>query len=371
MKRHAAVLAIAVVILGCKKKDDPGDAPPPPAPSATQGICAAGGGRVSDAMTAPFFERKVAEYCLDPNGETRAYGQSAPAGIEGVCLEQFDGECELYKGYGLDRLVTARYVDGRGGSGEVSIALSRFATKDGAYGFYTRRLLGGADPLKATTDPLEAGGAGALGTGVAYVWRGPYVAQFTYSNVSEPPDQLKQSSGRILPGLARSLGSRLPGEVEPPVAVGLLPAESRVKLGVEVAVQDMLGVSGVGGGAFGYHQDGDRRWRTMALVKSDDAAAKDVLGTFAKLPGAKADKGQPFEAVGFTLRPAGASAKTDWIVARKGNTVLGIGDDALVLGGNLSPAEIAQRTLPREAKLERLKRWLGGAAPAAGSSQPH
>jgi hypothetical protein len=322
-------------------------------------------------MTAPFFPRTAADFCLDPNGETRAYGQSAPAGIEGVCLEQFDGECELYKGYGLDRLVTARYVDGRGSSGEVSISLSRFATKDGAYGFYTRRLLGGADPLKATTEPLAAGAAGALGTGVAYVWRGVYVAQLTYSNVSESPDQLKASSGRILPGLASSLGARLPGELEPPAAVRLLPDESRMKLGVEVDVKDLLGVSGVGGGAIGYHQDGERRWRTIALVKSDDAAAKDVLGTFAKLPGAKVDKGLPFEAVTFSLRPPGATTKTDWVVARKANTLLGVGDEELVLGGTLGPAEIAKLCLPRDAKLEWLKRWVGSGPSAAGSAQAH
>jgi hypothetical protein len=371
MKAHAAVFAIGIALLGCSKKVDRGEAPPPAsAPSASAGICVAGGGRVSDPMTASFFPRVVQDYCLDPNGETRAYGESAPAGIEGVCLEQFDGECEVYKGYGLDRLVTARYVDGRGGSGEVSVALSRFATKDGAYGFYTRRLLGGADPLKATTDPLAAGGAGALGTGVAYVWRGVYVAQLTYSNVSESPDQLKQSSGRILPGLGRALGDRLPGELELPAAARLLPDEARIKLGVEVGVKDLLGVSGVGGGAIGYHQEGERRWRTIALIKSDDAAAKDVLRTFGKLPGAKTEKGLTFEAVTFSLRPP-ASAKTDWIVARKANMLLGIGDEELVLGGTLGPDEVAKLCLPRDAKLERLKRWVESGPAAAGSARAH
>ncbi len=370
MTKYTPLLALAVALLGCSKKEDRGEAPPPPPSAATQGICAAGGGRVSDPMTASFFARKVKSYCLDPNGETRAYGQSAPNGLEGVCLEQFDGECELYKGYGLDRLVTARYVDGRGSAGEVSVALSRFAAKDGAYGFYTRRLLGGADPLKATTEPLAAGGAGALGTGIAYVWRGLYVAQLTYSNVSESPEQLKLSSDQILPEVARSLGSSLPGELDPPAAVGLLPAESRVKLGVEVQVKDLLGVTGVGGGAIGYYQDGTRRWRSIALVKPDDAAAKDVLGTFGKLPGAKADKSLPAEAVSFSLHPPGA-AKTDWVVVRKGNTLFGVGDEELVLSAGLSADEMAKLCLPREAKLERLRRWLLGGPAGAGSARPH
>ena len=63
----------------------------------------------------------------------------------------------------------------------------------------------------------------------------------------------------------------------------ILPAEHRVPLGVTVSVADALGIAGLGGGATGYYQDGEKRYRVLALVRADDAAAGDVLATLKKV----------------------------------------------------------------------------------------
>src|SRR5580692_8784186 len=116
--------------LGCDKdKSDatPGAAPPPPPASATAmaGACASGGGTDGDATSAPFFPRLVKagpiDYCIDPQSEVRAFGEKAKLTLEDVCTSAVDGECEVYKRYGLKRFVSLRYIDGSGAGGGVEI----------------------------------------------------------------------------------------------------------------------------------------------------------------------------------------------------------------------------------------------------------
>src|SRR5689334_10218217 len=107
---------VVVVACGCSKKEtqvEKGSAPPPIA-SSKPGVCNSGGGNVADATSASYFPRVASGYCIDPNGETRSYGEAAKGTLETVCTELLDGECEVYKGFGLKRVVTLRYVDGAG-----------------------------------------------------------------------------------------------------------------------------------------------------------------------------------------------------------------------------------------------------------------
>ena len=223
--RLRLALVIVVALCGCKKKEaaiDRGDTPPP-VESIQPGRCTQGGGNVADPTSAAFFARSVADYCIDPNSETRAYGKNAPGTLDQVCTELFDGECEVYRMYGLERVVTVRYADGKGSTSTVNVVLSRFESARGAYGFYTKRVVADADPIDTKTKSLSAGGAGALASTIAYVWRGLYVAELSYVNDSESPDALRQSAARILPELAKSVGSSVPGDTMLPDTAGLLP----------------------------------------------------------------------------------------------------------------------------------------------------
>lgn len=334
-RRIAAVVFPCWLALpaGCEKNElerEQGEAPPPIA-SAKPGACASGGGRVGDHVSRAYFPRQSGEYCVDPHGDTRSYGAEAGGPLDNACLELFNGECELYKGYGLDRVVTLRYVDGSGSPGAVNVNLSRFETASGAYAFFTKRVIADSDPAVAAPKPLEAGTAGAIGTGIAYVQRGKHVAELSYTNELESPDQIRESSGRVLPRLARDVGSRLPGPDALPQAVTVLPEQHRIPLGVAYEFGDLFGVRGAGAGAVGYYREGERRYRIFAAARGDEPAAKDVFKSLLKAEGAAPLKKLPYSALRLT-RLSEDARKTTWIIGATGRYVMGVGDEELASG---------------------------------------
>ncbi len=374
-KKRSALppLVLALAVSACNKKNElegeQGVAPPPVA-SSKPGLCASGGGKPTDAVSAGYFPRTVGDYCIDPNAETRAYGENAPGTLDKVCTELFDGECEVYKSFGLKRVVTLRYVDGKGSPGSVNVNLSKFESKDGAYAFFTQRVVADADPATAAPAKLEAGGAGALGTGIAYVWRADHVAELSYTNDNESPDQLRASSGKVLPTIAQAIGEKMPGDVALPPAVRELPDVNRVPMGTSYAAKDALGISGVGPGAIGYYKSGDKRWRILIAARPDEDGAKDVIKTLKKLEGAKGLKGVPLtDPLAFAL-PSDSGPKSEWVVARRGSTIVGVGDEPHVLSGDVAPADAAKLKLTQDEKLEHLKKLAGAPAPAASAPAP-
>jgi hypothetical protein len=338
---------------GCSKKDQEVErgAAPPPVASSKPGVCASGGGSVGDAQSAAYFPKVAGEYCIDPNGEARSYGESAKGTLETVCTELLDGECEVYKGYGLKRVVTLRYVDGKGSPATVNVTASRFATPEGAYGFFTKRVVADGDPADGTPRELAAGAAGALGTGIAYVWRGEHVAELSYANELETPDQIRASSDKVLPEIARELGQRLPGEAGPLPATRLLPKEQLLPMGISYSHKDLLGVSGLGPGATGFYRDGVQRFRVLALARADEDSAKDVIGTLKKLPGSKVQKDLGFDAVAFSTRESEGAPQAEWLAGRSGSRLLIVGDEPLALKAGSD----ASARLPSDKKLALLK----------------
>ncbi|HKO47408.1 MAG TPA: DUF6599 family protein [Polyangiaceae bacterium] len=354
---RAAILALlACPAVACsKERATERGAPPPPIASSKPGACASGGGTVKDSVSAAFFPRLAADYCVDPNSEARAFGENAPNSLDAVCTELFDGECEVYKSYGLKRVVTLRYIDGKGSPGAVNVNLSRFASAEGAYGFFTKRVVADADPAETGPAPLEAGGAAALGSGIAYVWRADMVAELSYTNELEPPDQLKASAQRALPPIAKAMGEVLPGDAHLPKAVSLLPVANRLPMGVSYAAKDLLGIAGTGPGALGFYREGTERYRVFSLTRIDEDSAKDVLKTLRKVDGAKGLKDTGVDAVAFSIRDEESSPLIGWVVGRKGSTVVGVGDEPFVLRGK--PDSQAAR-IPEAKKLERVKAIL-------------
>lgn len=345
-----------LALAGCEKNDlenERGEAPPP-VKSAAPGACTAGGGRVGDGVSRAYFPRQSGEYCIDPHGDTRTYGAEAGAPLDNACLQLFDGECEIYKSYGLDRVVTLRYVDGAGSPGAVNVNLSRFGTVSGAYAFFTKRVIADSDPAVAAPEPLDAGSAGALGTGIAYVQRGKHVAELSYTNELESPDQIKASSARVLPTLARDVGLRLPEPDALPEAVTVLPKPYRIPLGVAYEFGDLLGVKGAGEGAMGYYREGKKRYRVLAAARQDAAAAKDAFQSLLKAQGAAPIKKLGYSALRLT-RLSEEARKTTWIVGLRDRYVLGIGDEELESGA----ADDAR--LPDDEKQKRLRELLAKA----------
>jgi uncharacterized protein DUF6599 len=345
-RRLVAFVCLAWFSAGCSKPDakvEQGSAPPPVA-SSKPGACAAGGGSVSDQVSAAYFPRVAGSYCIDPNGDARSYGEAAKGTLETVCTELLDGECEVYKSYGLKRVVTLRYVDGAGSPGTVNVITSRFASAEGAYAFFTKRVIADGDPVDGTPQELKAGAKGALGTGIAYVWRGELVAELSYSNELETPDQIKVTSAKVLPELARQIGEHLPGDESALPGVRLLPQEHLVPMGISYAHRDALGIAGLGAGAVGYYRSGSERYRVVGLSRADEDSAKDVIGSLKKLPGARGQKDLGFDAVAFSTREAEGALQAEWLAGRSGSNVIIVGDEPLVLKPGAEAAHLPAAT---------------------------
>lgn len=360
---HLVAAAVATIALvACSRGEEPQQrrgAPPPPVKSAAPGACAAGGGKIADATSAPFFPVTSSGFCLDPHGGDKTFGEGGTLPLDNICTDVFDGECEIYKGFGVRRVVEARYVDGAGTPATLDVHLSKFATSEGAYAMFTKRVVGDGDPAEPSTPrPIEGGASAALGLGNAYLWRGLYLAEITYNNETAAEAAIKAAGEKILPALVKDMGQKIPGEAALPPAAAALPKEDRIPLGVRFVSRDMLGVDGAGAGAFGYYRAGDKRWRVASIVRADADQAKDVLATLGKLPGASKEKGVGDGAVRL-MRKEGEGAAAEWVFARAGKAVLGVGDEVRVLKSGMSAEEHGKLALHKEEKLERLKKLLG------------
>lgn len=355
---HFASVLSLVISLGCTKSEEPRRSPPPPPAAAPKpAACAAGGGKVSDAASAPLFPPTSGGFCLDPNGGEKVCGEGAPFPIDHIC-DLFDGECEIYKGYGVRRVVQVRYVDGGGTPATLDVYLSKYGTSEGAYAMFTRRVVGDGDPAdEATPRPIPGGGAAALGVGNAYVWRGAYLAEVTYNNEAVAEAAIKVASERLLPGIIKDLGDRLPGEAALPPSAAALPAEGLIPLGRRFVTKDLLGVDGLGPGAFGYYRTGSKRYRVASLVRADVDQAKDILSTLSKLPGASREKRIGEGAVRL-MHNDGAGAPVEWFFARRGKLVLGIGDEPRALRSTMTADEHAKVSLTKDEKIDRLKKLM-------------
>src|SRR5690348_13737134 len=109
MTRSRSLAALLLLLSGLsvackddKPRSDTPPPPPPPAPSAAAaGACGSGGGELTDSVSAPFFPRSAGGYCVDPQGEIKTYGEKGKLSMDEVCTTAFDGECEVYKRFGL------------------------------------------------------------------------------------------------------------------------------------------------------------------------------------------------------------------------------------------------------------------------------
>ena len=380
--RHVLLFALAsLACTGCPRDEPSGDrAPPPPPPSSASGhadSCSSGGGQDTDTISAPFVPRVVSGFCIDPQTEPKTYGDKGKLSMDEVCTTAFDGECEVYKRFGLDRVVVLRYIDGTGAPNSVEVNLSRFATADGAYAMFTKRVVADGDPARATVKPLEAGAAGATSSSNAYVWRGQYLAELTFvtEDTKMTPDAMAEANRKATGGIAKDIGNKLPATVDMLPAVAKLPTASRIVLGVSYVTKDALGVNGIGPAAVGYYKDGDKRWREVALVGASgdapdgDAAvarAKETLRAFKLQKGSLPVKGVGDEAVQVVLQEAADRPKAEYVVARRGALVAAVGDEELVLDASMPNDKQGALKLTKDEKVQKLAAWLGGSHPLDG-----
>jgi hypothetical protein len=367
----AAVLAVLFCV-GCdnKKGDEPANAPPPPPSAAPTGsgapnLCAGGGGQDSDPISGPLVPRTVPGFCLDPQSEPKTYGDQGKLSMDEVCTTAFDGECEVYKRFGLDRVVVLRYVDGSGAPSSVEVNLSRFKTIDGAYGMFTKRVIADGDPVRASVKPLAAGAAAAMSSSNGYVWRGTYLVELTFvtEDAKMTPEGMAHENERSTGAIAQAIGSLLPSAPSLPPSARWLPVATRIPLGIAYYPKDAPAVPGIGPVAVGYYKDGDKRWRDLAVASADPEAAKETFHVFKLKPGSTPIKGLGDDAVQVVLQEAADRPKAEYVVARKGAVVVAVGDEELVLDPSLPAEKLTSLKLTKDEKIQKLAAWLAAPAP--------
>lgn len=332
-------------------------APPPPAASGPAGACAGGGGRITDEVTAKIVPANTPGYCLDPNEPARIFGDGGRP-LDDIC-NLFDGECDVYKAFRVVRVAQVRYVSASGGAATIDAYVSRFASVEDAYGMFTKRVVGDGDPADpATPKPFDASGAGALGVGNALVWRGAYLVELTLNDESAAADALKATGDKVLPVLGKAISQAITGDEALPEVARALPTEQRLPMGLRYVRGPLFPqAKGAADGAYGYYADGARRWRVAVIVRGDEAQAKEALSALAEVPGAKKEKGIGDGAVVFHVEEA-PGLGADWVFARKGKTVIGVGDEIRVMVAGEAPDARAAKTIDRDAKIERLKKLV-------------
>ena len=359
--------ALVAACASCDKHEESPSPPPPPPPasaaSARADVCAGGGGQDTDAVSAPMVPRTAGGFCLDPQGEPKTYGDKGKFSMDEVCTTAFDGECDVYKRFGLDRVVVLRYVDGSGAPSSVEVNLSRFRTVEGAYAMFTDRVVADGDPARATVKTFAAGAAGAMSSSNAYVWRGSYLAELTFvtEDAKMTPEAMAQANLRSTGAIAKEIGDKLPGGTELPASASALPTASRIPLGISFHPKDAPGLDGTGSAAVGYYKDGDKRWRDVAMVRADAAGAKDAFRALRTKPGAVPVKALGDEAALFVVQEAPDRAKAEYVVARKGAFVGAVGDEELVLDTTTPSDKLAPLKLTKDEKIAKLAAWLAAA----------
>ncbi len=366
----SAVSVATAFCQGCdtKKGDEPRNAPPPspaPAGSGAPSPCAGGGGQDSDPISAPLVPRMAGGFCLDPESEPKTYGDQGKLSMDEVCTTAFDGECEVYKRFGLDRVVVLRYVDGSGAPSSVEVNLSRFKTLDGAYGMFTKRVIADGDPARASVKPLAAGAVAAMSSSNGYVWRGTYLVELTFvtEDAKMTPEGMARENERSTGAIAQAIGAALPSAPPLPPSARWLPVADLVPLGIAYYPKDAPALTGIGPVAVGYYKDGDRRWRDLAVASADSEAAKETFRAFKLKPGSSPIKGLADEAVHIVIQEAADRPKAEYVVARKAGVVLAVGDEELVLDPSLPAEKLTSLKLTKDEKIQKLAAWLAAPAP--------
>ena len=161
-----SLLLLAPLAAACSKSDDAKNdrQPPPPPPvasSAHADVCAGGGAQDTDSVSAPFIPRAAGRLLPRPAGRTediRRPGQAHDGrGVHDGVRRRVRGLQALRSRAGGRRFAT---WTARGAPNSVEVNLSRFATSDGAYAMFTKRVVADGDPARATVKPRGARGGG-------------------------------------------------------------------------------------------------------------------------------------------------------------------------------------------------------------------
>jgi hypothetical protein len=351
VRRAFAPFASSLIALGCAEPGSSSLAARPasrPALAQAEPSSAAGG----ESGWARTFAERVGEFSLDRLAPPLVYGGEGES-LERACERVLGPGCRSDEHAWLERVETLRYLSDSSRARSVEGVLSHFSDLASAYAHFTRMVVGDADPTELDATALDDGSLVRLGDSLVG-WRSHEVLLLTLVDEELPPDRREASAAETLPGLARALLSRRGEAGAVPAAVQRLPDAERIALGVRFLLADAFGVAGLGPSARGYYQSGEKRWRVLAIARPDAESAEDVMQSLGRRPDAHPLPNAPLEALELTERRLPGEPPLGWLIARRGDVVLGIGDEANVLPEFMPAAAEAMVKLSRQEKLAKL-----------------
>jgi hypothetical protein len=105
----------------------------------------------------------------------------------------------------------------------------------------------------------------------------------------------------------------------------------------------------------GHYKDGEKRYRFLVIARDDQDQAKDVIRTFAKTKGAQEEKSAGDGGVRLMVQDGEGAPTAEWLLARAGNLVVGVGDESLALTAGQTAAEHDKVSLSKDDKIKKLK----------------
>lgn len=261
--------------------------------------------------------------------------------IRGQDLFQLiDGAGEKYLSYGFRELARTDYRK-TGTELVITAEVYDMGSPLGAFGQYSMLLSDGRDPATLESQAVQQGGGGFLGTSQLVFWKGQHLVQINLVDDSGERDEngLRAVAREALPPVATRLAAALPGDTAMPSAPAGVVREGLVWGGATYLSQSVFGVERTGAAWVGHYRGSDdTRWRMAVFARTTPDEARAVVTAFrASHPTAIAGLGDEAFSV--------SSTAGEFIVARKGNTVLVIADAGVQ--GLRAPS--------REARIERLR----------------
>ena len=260
----------------------------------------------------------------------------------------------------------------RGAPNSVEVNLSRFATADGAYAMFTKRVVADGDP--GARHGEAAGGRRRRARRAAATptcGAAQYLAELTFvtEDTKMTPEQMAaaERDGDRRHREARS-ARKLPGATDLPPAAAALPD------GVAHPARHRVLPEG------GARRHGRRARRPSATTRTATSAGAHIAVVRAdaearrrpSAPSSSSRAACPSRAWATrrcrsSIQEAPDRAKAEYVVARKGSLVAAVGDEELVLDPATPSDKQAPLKLTHDEKLAKLTAWLTASSALAGA----
>jgi hypothetical protein len=293
--------------------------------------------------------QRVGPLCSDPHSSPRVAGASDAANLEDTCRDWLAESCNELVEHGVMRIAEQHYVDGTGGPESLRATVFRFRRPEGAYAYFTSRLLGVTHPSRLAARSLDGVPSGVVQGERASILHGPTVVELVFASPRLTQEQLREGAVPLFETIGREVSAALPDTNLVPDSVALLPLLERIPFGLRYVESDALGIEGAGPGAFGYYARADRRYQVYVYEGGDEGAASDVERTFRRSFGFRKLEKMALGAFELEVGPEFGGGR--WLVGRVGGRLAGAGEDLIDVAGE--PQEV--RDARRLSRLEKFR----------------